>query len=117
MLPNQITPSTLTNVYKNCAFVDFRSAEAFQAAVAASPFTVSGERLYVVQRFTKNQNQQGYGPRGNFQGNNRGRGGVNQGPQRGNFNSRGGFRGEFRGPARGGAPSTRGRGAGSSQAT
>ena len=97
-------------ISQNCAFVDFKSPEAFQAAVAASPFTVGGERLSVVQRYTK---QTGFGPRGAFQGG-RGRGNMGQGPPRGAFQSRGGFvpRGN-----RGASTPTRGRGAGSSQAT
>ncbi|OAL06070.1 hypothetical protein IQ06DRAFT_290106 [Phaeosphaeriaceae sp. SRC1lsM3a] len=81
---------------KNCAFVDFKTPAAYQAAVAANPHTVNGIELKVEERRPRPEQFRGGFSRG---GAPRGRGGVGQGP-RGGFQPRG--RG---GPARGrGAP-------------
>lgn len=93
------------NRQKNCAFVEYKSAEALLAALNSNPHVVSGEQIVVEQRRPK------AGPfGGNFAG---GRGGSQRG--RGGFdgnrnggaqgNARGAFSGQNRG--RGGA---RGRG-------
>ncbi|KAF1933930.1 uncharacterized protein M421DRAFT_50541 [Didymella exigua CBS 183.55] len=82
---------------KNAAFVDFKTAAGYQAAIAANPHTVDGVELKVEERRQRPQGQfQGNFPRGG--GSQRGRGGPG-GP-------RGGF---VPGRGRGGAP--RGRGA------
>ncbi|KAH8723941.1 hypothetical protein GQ44DRAFT_619180 [Phaeosphaeriaceae sp. PMI808] len=82
---------------KNCAFVDFKTPAAYQAAIAANPHTVNGLDIKVEERRARTEQFRGNFPRG---GAPRGRGGVGgQGP-RGGFTPRG--RG---GPARGrGAP-------------
>jgi chemotaxis protein histidine kinase CheA len=80
---------------KNCAFVDFKTPAAYQAAIAANPHNVNGLDLKVEERRVRPEQQfRGGFPRGGAQ---RGRGGIGgQGP-RGGFQPRG--RG---GPARGG---------------
>ena len=100
------------NRSKNCAFVEFSTAEGYQAAAAANPHSVSGEQIYVEARR----------PKAGAYGNNNfvpGRGGMNNRGGRGGFdnrnggpNGRGGFGGSNRGrggaaqgPARGGRPS------------
>jgi hypothetical protein len=85
----------LTSV-KNCAFVDFKTPSAYQAAVAANPHTVNGIELKVEER---RQPQQSFRGGGFSRGVPRGRGAPG-GPPRGGFQPRGG---------RGGPP--RGRGA------
>ncbi|KAI6246094.1 putative G3BP-like protein [Erysiphe necator] len=57
------------NRFKNCAFVEFASAEGYQAANNASPHLVSGEPIYVEPR----RHKAGYGGNGYY-----GRGGANQ---------------------------------------
>jgi hypothetical protein len=93
------------NRQKNCAFVEFATPAAYQAAFAASPYQVGGESIVVEPRRPKSQayGGSGYSARGGAGG--RGRGGFeNRGPggQRG--------RGGFGGAARGGAGAPRGRG-------
>ncbi|KAK5126634.1 hypothetical protein LTR85_009568 [Meristemomyces frigidus] len=98
---------------KNCAFVDFKTPEAYNAAVAANPHTLGNDRFYVEERRIR-PGSAPYVPRGSFQGN-RGRGGM-QGPPRGSFQGgRGGFGNAPRG-ARGGAPAPRGAARGGAQA-
>lgn len=84
---------------QNCAFVDFKSPEGYNAAVAANPLTIGNDRLYVEERRIR-PGSTPYVPRGQFQGG-RGRGGM-QGPPRGGFQGRGSFGGPRGG--RGGAP-------------
>lgn len=86
---------------KNCAFVEFATAEGYQAAAAANPHSVSGEQIYVEARRPKAGAYGGNGYAG-------GRGGINNRGGRGGFenrnngpNGRGGFGGPNRG--RGGA--------------
>ncbi|VUC32236.1 unnamed protein product [Clonostachys rosea] len=92
------------NRQKNCAFVEYKTAEGLQAALGASPHSVNGEQIIVEQRRPKANT---YG--GNFGG---GRGGSQRG--RGGFDgnrnsSQGGNRGNFSGQNRGrGAPRGRG---------
>ncbi|KAK7189348.1 hypothetical protein DPSP01_012391 [Paraphaeosphaeria sporulosa] len=82
---------------KNCAFVDFKTAAAFQAAVNANPHTVNGLEIKVEER--KLRPQQGFNT--NFRGGPGGRGRGFPGQSRGGF-QRGGRGGSVRG--RGGAP-------------
>ncbi|KAF2438683.1 hypothetical protein P171DRAFT_328586, partial [Karstenula rhodostoma CBS 690.94] len=82
---------------KNCAFVDFKTGAAFQAAVSANPHTVNGLEIKVEER--KLRPQQGFGGN-NFRGG-PGRGRGFPGQSRGGF-QRGGRGGSVRG--RGGAP-------------
>ncbi|KAG6089474.1 hypothetical protein E4U15_002711 [Claviceps sp. LM218 group G6] len=100
------------NRQKNCAFVEFKTVEGYQAAVAANPHPVNGAEVVVEPRRPKTT---GHGAtnyhthRGNGSGG-RGRGGsdgsrIGQGSQRGNYT------GQNRG--RGGAV----RGRGGAQAT
>ncbi|PVH97822.1 hypothetical protein DM02DRAFT_65262 [Periconia macrospinosa] len=81
---------------KNCAFVDFKTAAGFQAAVNANPHTVNGIEIKVEERRTRPP--QPFFSRGG--GAPRGRGGMG-GSQRGNNFQRGGRGGSVRG--RGGA--------------
>ncbi|KND95069.1 putative G3BP-like protein [Tolypocladium ophioglossoides CBS 100239] len=100
------------NRHKNCAFVEYKTVEGYQAAVAANPHTVNGENIVVEPRRPKSTAYGGsnYGSgRGNASG--RGRGGFDGNRSGGQGNSRGNFSGQNRG--RGGVP--RGRG-GASQA-
>jgi hypothetical protein len=88
---------------QNSAFVDFKTAEGYQAAVDASPITVSGQRLFVVERYARPGAP--YAPQ--FHGS-RGRGGGGApGAPRGNNQARGGY--QSRG-TRGGSGAPRGRG-------
>ncbi|KAJ4343852.1 hypothetical protein N0V87_000135 [Didymella glomerata] len=82
---------------KNAAFVDFKTAAGYQAALAANPHTVDGVELKVEERRQR--------PQGGFQGNFP-RGGGSQRGRGGPGGPRGGF---VPGRGRGGAP--RGRGA------
>ncbi|KAG6004295.1 hypothetical protein E4U21_001192 [Claviceps maximensis] len=92
------------NRQKNCAFVEFKTSEGYQAATAANPHSVNGVDIIVEPRRPKptfggnsynthrgnasggrgrggsdgNRNSQG-NPRGNFSGQNRGRGGAARG--------------------------------------
>ncbi|KAH7409415.1 hypothetical protein BKA64DRAFT_396975 [Cadophora sp. MPI-SDFR-AT-0126] len=77
---------------KNCAFVEYATAEGYQAAAAANPHQVSGEAIYVEPRRPKPSAYGGNGYAG-------GRGGLNQ---------RG--RGQFQNRGRGGGGAPRGRG-------
>ncbi|KAF2719387.1 hypothetical protein K431DRAFT_286827 [Polychaeton citri CBS 116435] len=88
---------------KNCAFVDFKTKDGYEAAVAASPIQLGGNQLYVEERRFK-PGATPYVPRGQYQGN-RGRGGFQN---RGGSGGGGGGNYAARG-ARGSAP--RGRGA------
>ncbi|KAG8627315.1 hypothetical protein KVT40_004798 [Elsinoe batatas] len=90
---------------KNCAFVDFKTPEGYQAAVAANPHQLGSERIVVEERRLK-PGSYPYVQRGGMRG---GRGSPNQGPGRGAF--QGGRGGGYGGRGRGGAPSApRGRG-------
>ncbi|KAF4554236.1 Nuclear transport factor 2 (NTF2) domain-containing protein [Elsinoe fawcettii] len=90
---------------KNCAFVDFKTPEGYQAAVAANPHQLGNERIVVEERRLK-PGSYPYVPRGGMRG---GRGAPNQGPNRGSF--QGGRGGGYGGRGRGGATgSPRGRG-------
>jgi hypothetical protein len=82
---------------KNCAFVEYATAEGYQAAAAANPHQVMGEPIYVEPRRPKAGAYGGNGYTG-------GRGGMNQ-------RGRGGFQNRGRG---GGGPP---RGRGTSQTT
>ncbi|GAB7345187.1 hypothetical protein MBLNU457_3568t1 [Dothideomycetes sp. NU457] len=85
---------------KNCAFVDFKTPEAYKAAVDANPHQVGTDRVVVEERRTKPGMP--FAPRGGARGG--GRGGQAQGG-RGNFQ---GGRGGFAGRGRGGANAPRG---------
>ncbi|KAF2022046.1 hypothetical protein BU24DRAFT_36404 [Aaosphaeria arxii CBS 175.79] len=78
---------------KNCAFVDFKTPAAFQAAVNANPHSVNGLELKVEERRLRPSNFAPY-PRG---GAPRGRGGVGNQGARGGFQPRGGRGGSVRG--------------------
>ncbi|GAW23962.1 hypothetical protein ANO14919_135410 [Xylariales sp. No.14919] len=99
------------NRQKNCAFVEFKTAAGYQAAVAANPHVVNGENIVVEPRRPK---AGAYGGsnyntgRGNVH-NRGGRGGFDAG-RSGSHGGRGSFGGQNRG--RGGLP----RGRGTSQA-
>ena len=90
------------NVEQSCAFVDFRTAEQYNAAVAANPHTIGNDKLYVEERRIR-PGTTPFIPRGGPYGRGGGRGGAGQGAPRGDFGGRG--RGGYapRG-ARGGAP-------------
>lgn len=90
----------LTFGYQNCAFVEYKTVEGYQAALANKNLTVNGENIVVEPRRPKSNAYGGnFGAgRGNASG--RGRGGA------GGQNPRGNFTGQVRG--RGGA--ARGRG-------
>ncbi|KYK60146.1 NTF2 and RRM domain-containing protein [Drechmeria coniospora] len=95
------------NRSKNCAFVEYKTVEGYQAAVSANPHTVNGENIIVEPRRPKSTAYGGsnYGSvRGNASG--RGRGGFDGNRNGGQGNSRGNFSGQNRG--RGGAPRGRG---------
>ncbi|KAF4962736.1 hypothetical protein FSARC_9205 [Fusarium sarcochroum] len=98
------------NRQKNCAFVEYKTTDGYQAAAAANPHTVNGENIVVEARRPKANAYGGssYGGRGPVPG--RGRGGA-EGGRSGGQGSRGNFSGQNRG--RGGAP--RGRGGAQSQ--
>lgn len=79
------------NRLKNCAFVEYKTVEGYQAAVAANPHVVNGENIIVEPRRLKATAYGGsnYGSgRGNASG--RGWGGFNGG-RGGQGSSRGGF--------------------------
>ncbi|RSL61254.1 hypothetical protein CEP54_006296 [Fusarium duplospermum] len=92
------------NRQKNCAFVEYKTAEGYQAAVAANPHTVNGENIVVEPRRPKANAYGGssYGGRGGISG--RGRGGADGG-RSGGQGPRGNFSGQNRGR---GAPRGRG---------
>ncbi|RFN45377.1 hypothetical protein FIE12Z_10351 [Fusarium flagelliforme] len=98
------------NRSKNCAFVEYKTPEGYQNAVAANPHTVNGESIVLEARRPKTNTIGGnnYGGRGPAPG--RGRGGADGG-RSGGQGSRGNFSGQNRG--RGGA--ARGRGGAQSQ--
>ncbi|KAH7328600.1 hypothetical protein B0I35DRAFT_22394 [Stachybotrys elegans] len=99
------------NRQKNCAFVEYKTIEGYQAAVSANPHVVNGENIVVEPRRPKSNAYGGsnYGSgRGSVSG--RGRGGFD-GNRPGQGNPRGNFSGQNRG--RGGMP----RGRGGPQAT
>ncbi|KAB8616645.1 hypothetical protein FH972_025980 [Carpinus fangiana] len=103
--------AALSKVAQNCAFVDYASPAACQAAVAANPYVIDGENIYVEERRMKTANFAG-GPGGRGGGGVNGRGGRGDGrPQGqgrgGNFPREGG-RGGFNGRGRGGAGGARG---------
>lgn len=89
---------------QSCAFVDFKTAEGYKAAVDANPHRIGESELNVETRRIKPAGFQGYPPRGGMRG---GRGGQGQGAGRGGQQGRGGFAPRGRGAA--GAPA-RGRG-------
>ncbi|GFP52100.1 hypothetical protein ACSS6W_003904 [Trichoderma asperelloides] len=93
------------NRAKNCAFVEYKTVEGYQAALAGKNLTVNGENIVVEPRRPKANTYGGnFGAgRGNASG--RGRGGFD-GNRPGGQNARGNFPGQGRG--RGGA--ARGRG-------
>ncbi|KAF3075081.1 hypothetical protein V8C40DRAFT_191087 [Trichoderma camerunense] len=87
------------NRAKNCAFVEYKTVEGYQAALAGKNLTVNGENIVVEPRRPKTAGFAGnFGPGRSASG--RGRGGA------GGQNARGNFTGQVRG--RGGA--ARGRG-------
>ncbi|KAL9124751.1 MAG: hypothetical protein Q9217_005953, partial [Psora testacea] len=94
---------------KNCAFVEFADAAAYNAAVAANPHNIGGEQIFVEERRPR---VNAYG--GNFNG----RGGMRgarpndrPGSQgRGGFSKDGGRGGGYTPRGRGGALNPRGRG-------
>ncbi|KPM36752.1 hypothetical protein AK830_g9833 [Neonectria ditissima] len=95
------------NRQKNCAFVEYKNPEGYQAAVAANPHTVNGENIVVEPRRPK-ANAYGGSSYGNTRGGvsgGRGRGGF-EGGRSGSQGPRGNFSGQNRG--RGGAPRGRG---------
>ncbi|KAL8999502.1 MAG: hypothetical protein Q9169_001707 [Polycauliona sp. 2 TL-2023] len=92
---------------KNCAFVEFETAEGYSAAVAANPHSIGGEQIYVEERRPRPTGYGGFNPRGGMRG---GRGGTDGRPSsqgRGNFPKDGG-RGGFVPRGRGGNITPRG---------
>ncbi|KAL8907326.1 MAG: hypothetical protein Q9171_005899 [Xanthocarpia ochracea] len=92
---------------KNCAFVEFETAEGYNAAVAANPHSIGGEQIYVEERRPRPAGYGGFNPRGSMRG---GRGGADGRPGsqgRGNFPKDGG-RGGFVPRGRGGNITPRG---------
>ncbi|KXL41702.1 hypothetical protein M433DRAFT_33458, partial [Acidomyces richmondensis BFW] len=76
---------------KNCAFVDFKTAEGYQKAVDGNPHKLGDDTFYVEERRVR-PGSTPYVPRGNYQGGRGNRGGGMQGAPRGNFQSnRSGF--------------------------
>ncbi|KAM3513812.1 hypothetical protein MY11210_002537 [Beauveria gryllotalpidicola] len=96
------------NRQKNCAFVEFKTLEGYQAAVFSNPHIVNGENIVVEPRRPKAAGHNGSASFGAGRGNGapRGRGGFEGNRNGGQGNARGNF-GQGRG--RGGA--ARGRGA------
>ncbi|KAL8683265.1 MAG: hypothetical protein Q9186_000767 [Xanthomendoza sp. 1 TL-2023] len=93
---------------KNCAFVEFETAEGYNAAVAANPHTIGGEQIYVEERRPRPAGYGGFNPRGGMRG---GRGGVDGRPGgqgRGNFPKDGGRGGYVPRGGRGGNITPRG---------
>ncbi|KAF2155853.1 hypothetical protein K461DRAFT_274889 [Myriangium duriaei CBS 260.36] len=89
---------------KSCAFVDFKTAEGYKAAMDANPHHIGNDRIFVEERRMK-PGAYPYVPRGGMRG---GRGAPAQGTNRGSFQgNRGGFTGRGRG---GNTGSVRGRG-------
>ncbi|UKZ77326.1 hypothetical protein TrVFT333_005046 [Trichoderma virens FT-333] len=88
------------NRAKNCAFVEYKTAEGYQAALAGKNLTVNGENIVVEPRRPKTSTFGGNYGAGRGSASGRGRGGA------GGQNARGNFTGQVRG--RGGA--ARGRG-------
>ncbi|KAK8200923.1 hypothetical protein M8818_006242 [Zalaria obscura] len=88
---------------KNCAFVDFETADGYQKALASNPHKIGGTEIVVEERRLK-PGSYPYVPGGRGRGGSRG--GSTQGQGRGNFQGRGGY---APGRGRGGAAS-RGRG-------
>ena len=89
---------------QNCAFVDFATPAAFQAAVNANPHKVGDENIYVEERRLR-PNQFPF-QRGGVRGRGQDRAG---GPGRGGFKNEGG-RGGFVPRGRGGNVTPRARG-------
>ncbi|OAQ99733.1 hypothetical protein LLEC1_04103 [Akanthomyces lecanii] len=96
------------NRQKNCAFVEYKTLEGYQAAVSSNPHTVNGENIVVEPRRPKAAGHNGNASFGAGRGNGapRGRGGFEGNRNGGQGNNRGNFGGQNRG--RGGA--ARGRG-------
>ncbi|OAA78251.1 NTF2 and RRM domain protein [Akanthomyces lecanii RCEF 1005] len=96
------------NRQKNCAFVEYKTLEGYQAAVSSNPHTVNGENIVVEPRRPKTVGHNGGASFGAGRGNGapRGRGGFEGNRNGGQGNNRGNFGGQNRG--RGGA--ARGRG-------
>ncbi|PHH64706.1 hypothetical protein CDD81_4147 [Ophiocordyceps australis] len=94
------------NRQKNCAFVEYKTIEGYQAAVSKNPHIVNGESIIVEPRRPKATAYGGpnYVGRGNASG--RGRGGFDGNRSSGHGGSRGSFSGQSRG--RGGMPRGRG---------
>ncbi|KAG5987190.1 hypothetical protein E4U43_005190 [Claviceps pusilla] len=95
------------NRQKNCAFVEFKTSEGYQAALAANPHPVNGVDIIVEPRRPKSNTYGGnnyHTHRGNASGG-RGRGGPD-----GNRNAQGNPRGNFSGQNRGRGGAARGRG-------
>ncbi|KOS18712.1 putative G3BP-like protein [Escovopsis weberi] len=94
------------NRAKNCAFVEYKTIEAYMAALASNPHVVNGESIMVEPRRPKSTSYGGsYGSgRGGASG--RGRGGFDGNRSGGQGNPRGSFPGQSRG--RGGAARARG---------
>ncbi|RDL40629.1 Uncharacterized protein BP5553_00608 [Venustampulla echinocandica] len=98
------------NRSKNCAFVEYGTAEGYQAAANANPHQIGGENIYVEPRRPKATAYGGNSYSGGRGGvNTRGRGGFQDGRQ-GGQGGRGNY-GQNRGRGGpGGAPAPRGRG-------
>ncbi|KAJ6789870.1 hypothetical protein PWT90_04257 [Aphanocladium album] len=96
------------NRQKNCAFVEYKTLEGYQAAVSSNPHTVNGENIVVEPRRPKTAGHNGGASFGAGRGSGapRGRGGFEGNRNGGQGNARGNFGGQSRG--RGGA--ARGRG-------
>ncbi|KHN99614.1 NTF2 and RRM domain-containing protein [Metarhizium album ARSEF 1941] len=95
------------NRQKNCAFVEYRTVEGYQAAITANPHVVNGENIVVEPRRPKST---AYG--GNNYGSGRGTapGGRGRGGFDGSRNTQGSSRGNFSGQGRGRGGAARGRG-------
>ena len=96
--PSPCEDSLELTMHENCAFADFATPAAYQAAVAANPHEINGERVIVEERRVRPQS---------FGGNFNQRGGMGPNRGRGNFPKDGG-RGNFGPRGRGGPPRGRG---------
>lgn len=90
------------NRQKNCAFVEYKTLEGYQAALSSNPHVVNGENIVVEPRHQKAGGAAGGKfPSGRGNGAARGRGGFEGSRSGGQGNGRGNFSGQNRG--RGGA--------------
>lgn len=75
------------DILQSCAFADFATPAAYQAAVSANPHEIGGDRIVVEERRIRPQSFGGFGQRGGMGP--RGRGNFPKDGGRGNFGQRG----------------------------